>query len=221
MIGIGIGVGIGFSDVNRLKLGGPPANFFGKESGSVVENPHTFKWVNAASSVSLVNPSSGAEESNSNYEKISILDDEIANIARSASGQIAQQLFSFNLIEQIKRIYGEGVYGSATSTANRVTWLKANITSLVGNWWGRGTGPSGNRANLSMWSGGTGSPTWVTPQTNTSAVIARLVVSSGVGFANQYIDSNGFMHCIAYAEASDGTTASTIYTDYVELMIQI
>ncbi len=35
------------------------------------------------------------------------------------------------------------------------------------------------------------------------------------------IDSNGFTHFLAYAEASDGTTASVINTDYVELNVEL
>jgi hypothetical protein len=35
------------------------------------------------------------------------------------------------------------------------------------------------------------------------------------------IDANGFIHCLAYADASNGTTASTINTDYVELNVTL
>jgi hypothetical protein len=33
------------------------------------------------------------------------------------------------------------------------------------------------------------------------------------------IDSNGFVHFLAYTDASDGITPSTIYTDYAQLQI--
>src|SRR5690606_21250337 len=35
------------------------------------------------------------------------------------------------------------------------------------------------------------------------------------------IDSNGFVHFLAFADASNGTTASRIETDYVELEVEL
>ncbi|MDP5277271.1 hypothetical protein Q5Y73_24630, partial [Chengkuizengella sp. 2205SS18-9] len=49
------------------------------------------------------------------------------------------------------------------------------------------------------------------------------LISIGIGAEQTHYkcDSNGFAHFLAYADPSDGVTESTIYTDYVELEIQI
>jgi hypothetical protein len=198
------------------------ADFEGKVSGSTVENPHVFKGQNGNT---LLAPSAFTVEAGTNhYGWISKLDGSITNFntAATVNGQMGQHLFSFNLIEAIERNVGKI---PANDTAGKVAWLKNNIAKLACNWWGYGQSPSGYKANLSLWRTDTTSwisPVYTTNSTPTKVSISTVNVSGTPSTAmNLTIDSNGFIHFLAYAEPSDGVTPSTIYTDYVELEIEL
>jgi hypothetical protein len=57
---------------------------------------------------------------------------------------IGQQLFSFNLIEYVKRKYG---------FTPDVAWLKANVTKLTANWWGFGSNAQANPSGIANFAG--------------------------------------------------------------------
>lgn len=187
------------------------ANFEGKVSGSTLEVPHLAKFAGASST--LLAPSVFTGEAPAVYPLISSLNAQNAAMASQlANGLVAQQLFSFDIIAEIERNIGR--IPKAT-LADRVQWCKDNISKLTGNWYGTGSSAGGNKASLGRWNGGN----WgSTPPTHSSSSISKLFIS-GADAGN--IDSNGFMHYLAFAEPSDGVTASTINTDYVELEIEL
>jgi hypothetical protein len=193
-------------------------NFDGKVSGSTVENPHVAKANSTATTLQAPNDT-WVENNQSSYDKIKTLDGTILNTNNTANAGIAQHLFSFNLIEAVERNIGKI---PTPDTAGKVTWLRNNIANINLYWWGYGQSPTGSKANISIWKGGIGSPQWSAPPVlHTNNSVTKLIISTGNGFAQNYIDSNGFFHGLAYADPSDGTTASGIYTDYVELEIEL
>jgi len=183
------------------------ADFTGKVSGSVVENPHTFKRI-GATKLSAPNTGQG-EQAQSQYDSIKVLDGNTWGYPTSASGYISQQLFSFNVIAEFEKAYG-AVPSADQTVAGKVAWLKANLNSgnCLLNWYGYGSSPNGNKATIAVYTTG-----WAGLLTNTSA--SPTLISKQV-----YIDTlqpDGFIHFIAYTDASDGVTSSTIYTDYIKL----
>lgn len=204
---------------NKLANPTGTANFAGKVSGSTVENPHVAK---GASANTLLIPSGGwAEQPQASYNNLVTLNGVSSVFGQTATnGNIGQQLFSFNLIEYVQRKYGVTVPG--TTTADKVQWLKDNIQSIRCRWHGHGSGPSGNKASLALWNPTLGS--WNAYKvTHTAGVVYSISISNltfPLSMADT-LDSNGFAHFLAYAEASDGTTASTINTDYVELEVEL
>lgn len=94
--------------------------------------------------------------------------------------------------------------GVTTSTIN-IDYVSLDVTMVSG----------GNKASLSPWyvtnSG------WGSAYTNTSSSSTELTIS--ISSINNYIDSNGFVNILAYADASNGLYPSTINTDYIELSI--
>ncbi|WP_364149028.1 putative phage tail protein [Paenibacillus sp. LPE1-1-1.1] len=191
------------------------ANFVGKIGASTVANPHTFK---AATGASLFAPSSFSYElTTAEYGRVSVLDASLYSTTTSANGNQAEHSASFNLIEHVIRTYGVGVFGSAVTTAERVAWLKANVSKLTGNWHGYGSGPAGNSANFRIWYVPTGNWTWYSAANHTGASVAKL--SKTATLMNEVIDANGFVSFLSDAPASNGTTASTINTDFVELEV--
>lgn len=195
-------------------------DFGGKVSGSVVENPHVAKYIPIGhnEAKSLVSPNSTAlsESSSVSYGYLQKLDSTLHTTSRSGVGEIAQQPFSFNLIEAIERNIGRI---PRTSTADKVAWLKENVARLTGIWNGFGSSVGGNKANLTIWLDGS---SWGSATFNNSPTVIKVIRQlSNVGDALRGIDSNGFVHFLAYAEASDGVTASTINTDYIDLEIEL
>jgi hypothetical protein len=178
-------------------------------------NGNTFKY--PANSATLLAPSgSWTEESISSYSNVSTLNGVSVTSTKAGSTHIAQQLFTFDLISIIEKQYNTSIPGA--TIAQKVTWLRSNITSLVCNYYGYGSSPTGNKASFSLWNNSTllwDAPRTVNHSNNTFNKLSITVNS----FYNLFIDNNGFMYFIAYADQSDGTTVSTINTDYIELLI--
>ncbi|WP_427036650.1 distal tail protein Dit [Cytobacillus pseudoceanisediminis] len=199
---------------NKMANPNGKADFVGKVAGSVTANPHLYSY-SVISPSSLLVPNAAGWESQANisqasYDRIKTLDGQTTTGGQgSVSGSIGQQIFSFNLIEYIKRKYG---YTPTTQ------WIKDNSQRVKLTWHGRGTGPSGNRANLNLWSGE--SNTWTASfASHTSGNISPLAYDS-YSFQSR-ITNDGFLHFSVNAEASNGTIASTIETDFVELEVEL
>lgn len=192
------------------------SNFEGKVFGSLTENPHKAKYQALSS---LISPADAllVELPSDHIDKIKTLDTTTSKIANTTSGNIAQQHFSFDIIQAIERNIGR--IPKAT-LAEKVQWVKDNLKSLLANWRGFGSSVGGNKASFSWWV--VPNSAWsVSPATHTSGSVALLQSSLNSGALHQYIDSTGFIHFLAYADASDGATASTINTDYIELEIEL
>lgn len=193
-------------------------NFEGKVSGSTVENPHIARYKGSTTFITI--PSSDSEFKNDgsvvDYSKISKLDGTIASASVVINSSFAQHLFSFNLIEAIERNVGKI---PANDTAGKVTWLKNNINALTIRWYGYGTSPSSNKAYLAVYNNTSSS--WVDTINHTNGSVTQLTFTISGASITDRIDSNGFIHFLAYADPSNGTVASTIYTDYVELETEL
>lgn len=190
-------------------------NFEGKVSGSTVENPHVTKGSNTSTTLNA--PSVGwGSESQDKYESIKSMNNIYMSTYAVINGQIAQQLFSFNLIEAVERNIGRI---PRTSVADKVAWLKTNLSRFMANWHGFGTSVGGNKATFVCASS---SGAWVGAGTSHSAsTVTRLQSLIPQGALSTYIQSDGFVHFLAYAEPSDGTTPSVINTDYIDLEIEM
>jgi hypothetical protein len=189
------------------------AKFVGKVQGSTVENPHISK---ATTNPALQSPSGTwitTDDSTPNYNNISTLDGGLRTVTANTSTSIPQHLFSFDIISEIERQIGRI---PKDTLAGKLQWCKDNIAGLTFNWYGYGSGPNGNKATISGWLSGVN---WYTGQNHMSGTVTKLTFQ--INPATNYIDSNGFSHFLAYADASDGVTASTINTDYVELVITL
>lgn len=156
------------------------------------------------------------ELDNNDYPKVAGLDGVITSPSNSANGNISQMIFSFDLIAHVERTYGT-IPGA--TTADKVAWIKANISKITLNWHGYGSSPAGSKANLAAWAKSTSQ--WVNTVSHTSALVSKLTISIPVTGATSAFDTDGIAHFLAYAEPSNGTTASVINTDYVELQVEL
>jgi hypothetical protein len=186
------------------------ADYVGKVSGSVTENPHIAKAT--GNSVFQTPTGSWAESTQQRYDQITTLNGTISNYGfTSVSGAFAQQLFSFNIIEQIERKLGRI---PADTVAGKVAWIKENVNKLTANWHGFGSSVGGNKASFSVWDG----VKWnsVSHSSNTIAKLTHAFTSM-----LSAVREDGFVHYLAYAEPSDGTTPSQLNTDFIELEIEL
>jgi hypothetical protein len=191
------------------------ADFSGKVGGSVTENPHVAKSAYGGITI-LANPSTVAAwaEFGVGYPSLPILNGApYSTTMRTSNGEIAQHLFSFNVIEQIERKMGRI---PADTVAGKVQWIKDNVNKLLINWHGFGSSVNGNGANLVLWKADTSAWT-ATVVNHTTNTVQKLFYQAQLN----YITTDGFIHALAYADASNGTVASTINTDFVELEIEL
>ena len=186
-------------------------NFEGKVTGSVAENPHIAK---RGYSNTLQPPTSAIFNAELNPANINSLNSVVMTSSTSVIGEMAQQPFSFNLIEAVERNIGKI---TRTSVADKVQWLKDNVSKLTSNWHGFGSSVGGNKASFTRyvtdgtWSGATQS-------TNSPNVTKLTFINANL---SNSVDTDGFIYFLAYAEPSDGITASTINTDYIDLEIEL
>ncbi|MFS0905815.1 poly-gamma-glutamate hydrolase family protein [Priestia aryabhattai] len=187
------------------------STYANKTSGATGGNGHVAKYYSGTANP---NPTSvGTEFVQSSYDAIKTLNGTTSQMGTvTTSGQQAYQIYAFNMIRIVEDKYGTI---PKSTTADKVAWIEANIANLNFNWHGRGSSPTGNKASVGGWVGGS----WdATPSTNTTASIAK-VTKNYVASIPNLIDANGIAWYGAWADASDGTTASTILTDYVELEV--
>ena len=188
-------------------------DFVGKVSGSVVENPNIFKTTGGTFGTALQSPSSlnFSEMSQGSYDNSKSLNGVLTTHSIIFDGAIMQQLFSFNLIRIVEDKYGP------IPAIDKVQWLKDNLSNVTCNWWGYGSSPIGNNAILRVWK--TSQTQWDISSSNLTGIVTKTtVVLSASGYSiTDRITADGFLHFLAYADASDGVTASTIYTDYCNI----
>lgn len=200
------------------------ANFEGKVKNSTDLIPHIVKRTGGTS---LVNPLLAGELSDGYqqtiYNIISKLDGNSAGHTPDVSnGVMSQVIFSFDLIRLMEDKFSEQFFADCVTTADKVNKLKSVITKITCNWWGYGISPTGNKATIQTWNvAGSVWTNYNTTNVHTSSSVTQAFFAILPGSIHNYIDSNGFVHFIVYAEPSDGTKPSTIYTDYVELEVEI
>lgn len=193
-------------------------DFRRKVAGSIVENGSIFKQ---GGDTTLKPPSSHTEELGQQYlDKIMSLDAAFHTNQRGANGVMSTQLFSFNIIRALQDKYGDGIWQGKITLADKVTIAKQVISKITCNWWGFGSSPGGNKANFTAWRP-TDNSWFATPQTHNSSSVSKLVFGTIISGIGNWIDDNGSMHFLAYTEASNGTTQSTINTDYIELELGV
>jgi hypothetical protein len=199
----------GSSEVSTHKL-----DFTNKISGSVVENPHVYKRYAGT----VLQPPTNAgyvENVQAWYDAIKTLNGITQLYQNTTNLFYASNLFSFNIIEALQRIYGDFVWKGATTLPDKITRANELITKFVPTVYGYGSSPTGNKYLLRSWNGSAWNPSLGT--THTNGTITPLTHNLNTS----YLMSDGIVHVLVNSEVSNGTVASAINTDYVELTISV
>ncbi|NBI30907.1 carbohydrate binding domain-containing protein [Chengkuizengella marina] len=192
------------------------ANFKGKTAGDTDLVPHIAERGYSSTLLSPYDITSGEAD----YTKINSLDGNLYSPTTTVNGYMAKLPLKFNIIRVIQDKLGEGFFEGCVTIEDKVQMAKDRLKSIGCNWWGYGQCPNGNKAMGSFWL--TDSSIWQdggTSWSHSSSEISKISMTSI--YPNSRVDDNGFVHFLAYTDPSDGVTASTISTDYVELEIQI
>lgn len=202
------------------------ASFEGKRSGSTLENPHIFKRTqyeaNGLADTVLEPSNNNFIEADDNIlTRITALDGNTNSLTNTKNGNMSQVLLAFDLVQEIERRLGRI---PRNTLAEKVQWCKDYVNYIAFRWYGYGSSPVGNKATLKLWQPGASSY-YGTGTSHTNGTVSVLTGSvqkdTGTLKTTDIIDASGFVYGLAHAEASDGTTPSTLVTDYVSLEIEL
>lgn len=192
------------------------SNFQGKIRASTVENGNISKYT--YSDLLKIPSAITVESSQTGYGYIESLNGMFSSMATTlTAGLMAQHCIGFDIIRILTDKYGEALWQGKTSLADKVSIAKSILTKVTCYWHGWGSSPTGNKANLSIWNAYGSS--WSSTKNHTNGAVT-IISSSTTGFGN-FLGSDGFMYWLAWAEPADTVTASTIRTDFVELLVEV
>lgn len=195
------------------------ANYENKSAGSNTDNPHIAKSNNGTVSGwnVLASPSSFQSEFSAAYSTVGKLDGVFTQLIQTVSGNIAQGLFSFNVVEEVERNVGRI---PRNTFSEKVQWIKENVAKIICNFYGYGKGPSGYKVSLQRWTSGAWTDS--TSSVLTSGSVSKVAQgASDSPSVNTLVQSDGFVHFLAFTEAADATSQSQVNIDYVELEIEL
>lgn len=193
------------------------SDFTGKIAGSNIENANNLKW---AHKDSLLAPSgNGWNAASQTYiNMLYKLDNIVFPVTTSASGLMPQKVIEFNFFRILEQNFPQ-IFKNATTTAEKLVIAKEKITSSTVNAYAKGVGPSGNKVTMSLRNPRTN--IWEGSRNNTTANVGLITYTNTSTNATYYIDDNGVMPIILYAEASSATIQSIVSTDYVNIELKV
>lgn len=190
-------------------------NLQGKVPGSVIENGHIMKVISNGDSVKT--PTDFTSEAKAeDYVNVNGLDGKTYKVTTTAASRQAQILVVFDIIRMLQDKFGSQIWQGKTALADKLTIAKQYVTDYSAIFHMNGSGPKGNKVYMQRWIQGTSS--WFGSTNNTASVPTRTQTGSS---NTQEIDNNGLIQVIAYTDASDAVTPSTISLDHVEFELKI
>jgi hypothetical protein len=192
------------------------SNFVGKITGSVTVNPNKFRYRQATALAANVTDFT-SEVTQSHYDAIAATGGTTSTYGTTTSGNIPQELWSFDILQILERQYGVTVWQGVTTLSEKVARAKKLVKYLKWTYTGYATNSAGNSITLMSWRSDTNVFYGGANFTNNVATLHNITNSIP---ANN-IDASGFVHMMAYTSASNGTVASNLITDFVNLQISV
>jgi predicted phage tail component-like protein len=185
------------------------ADFTSKVAGSSSVNPN--RLLNRQFAGLSVPSGFSTEVTQAAYNNVTALNGTYASYSTTTNGNIAQFLVHINMILEIKRKYGLSVPG--VNNAERSAWLKKAITQIVGKAWAYGTAPT-NITNWRIFHAVNNA--WDTTIISHALTTPQLMQRTTTAISN-VMDGSGMVYFLLDTNASNGTTASAVYLDDVEI----
>ena len=188
-----------------------------KVMGSIVENGNIARRAVGASIPT--SPSSTSEyATQAAYDAIKKLEGTLSTQSTYTGGNalIPWHVIQFNILSILEQNFPL-IFKNATTTAEKVAIAKKVYVLNSCSLWVKGIGPSGNLATVRTLNANGG---WVdlTNGTNTTNEVMRLTSSSN---DSNRITADGYLCSIVFAEASNGTTPSSVSIDYTSIDLTV
>ncbi|WP_379946472.1 glycerophosphodiester phosphodiesterase family protein [Enterococcus devriesei] len=194
-------------------------DFKNKVAGSNVENANSGSF---SANTQLLKPSQFTVDRYMDYPKYYALDGNVQKINNSEGTNRAQVLVKFNAIDAISRSLGEKFWTSqgADTLAKKIMVAKKLMTYTNYHVHGFGSSPSGNKLSTAYWLEDLDNYSITRPSNNTNQT-KEIVYTFFDTNAKKTISPDGNCYILVYADATDGTTGSTINLDYVRFELKL
>lgn len=194
-------------------------NFKNKKTNSLVDNPNKAR---ASANNNLITPSTVLNDySQERYNSVSEIDKNYMAIWLETANQRAQSLFEFAILEEVIRHLGVDFFElqGLTTSKDQTTFLRNKMTNIQSDIWGKGVSQKGNKFYYTTFDNrGNNWGSLVTNESNTVEKTSLIISHSDL---ENYLSDSGNMYFLAYSEPTDGTLATQLYIDYVELSFKL
>lgn len=191
------------------------SDFTGKIAGSVIENANIFKR-NSSTGLQIPSHNTWVENGQSHYDAIKKLDETVATFSYSSEGVVAAGGIPWNILWILEKNFPL-IFKNISTTIGKLAIAKNKITYLDINAHGKGLGPNGNKFYLNAFNTSRG--VWATPVNHTSSAISKLTYSYHK--ADILLSNEGLINVAIYADAANGTTASSVSIDYANIDLTV
>lgn len=192
------------------------SDFTGKIAGSNVENANNF-FYGGSNWQSIMLPSAvWGDAAQIHIDGIKKLDGVSANLSRNAAGLTGQWLKKYDALWILEKSFPR-IFKNATTTASKVAIAKKLITKFQYKVWAKASGPTNTLCTHSIYNPNLSA--WGATFTSTGPNIVERTITSANDSTPVYMTNEGFYYFISYAEASDGTKASSVSIDYTNITI--
>ena len=194
------------------------ADFNGKVTGSVVENPNVIRF---STNSTFMAPLTGSEPSQVHYDQAMTKDGVTLNVGNTKSDDMSQIQPNWNLVEIVDRTIPELFETlGLTDESEKIEFMKKSVSSLRNSVDGVGTGLRRNRLTLKLYD--SSGLLEAEESVNVTSQIQELVreTTDRTTIQNRISDS-GFVSGLIYTEASDGVAVSQVSLDYTKLQIKL
>lgn len=194
-------------------------NFKNKKTNSLVENPNKAR---VSANNNLITPTTVLNDySQERYNSVSEIDKNYMAILLETANQRAQSLFEFAILEEVIRHLGVDFFElqGLTTLKDQTTFLRSKMTNIQSDIWGKGVSQKGNKFYYTTFDNrGNNWGSLVTNESNTVEKTSLIISQSDLEI---YLSDSGNMYFLAYSEQTDGTLATQLYIDYVELSFKL
>ncbi|WP_137597140.1 distal tail protein Dit [Paucilactobacillus kaifaensis] len=153
-----------------------------------------------------------------NYNQVQMLDGITGSYQRTQLENSTRLMMKFNVLESINNSY-PGIwqrYG-IIDVADKIAWLKANLTKFTFNVWSYGQGASGYGVRVQYWNG----TEWTGTQVNTASSPSKNSYTFTAAEVASYLDADGYFYALSGTNDTDANTASTMYLDYTNIDVTL
>lgn len=191
------------------------SDFTGKIAGSVIENGNTARYNTTENAI--ISPGDFKSEFvQVSYDRIKKLDGDLQTNQINSLNMRTQILVKYDVIWILERVL-PSIFKTATTTAEKVAIAKKTITSSTVNAYVKGSGANGNKVTMSLRNPRTNVREGA--RNNATPNIGLITYPNTLQNALYYMDDNGIMPIILYAEASSATIQSIVSVDYTNIKL--